>query len=61
MSDRKVMQEAIEELQYALSKVVEQRDDLLAALARTRNMIRSNPDAAENCANEAIAAVRGAA
>ena len=36
----------------------QQRDELLAALARTRNMIRSNPEAAENCANSAIASVK---
>lgn len=36
-----------------------QRNELLAALARTRNMIRSNPDAAENCANDAITRVKG--
>ena len=36
-----------------------QRDELLVALARTRNLIRSAPDAAETCANDAIAKVKG--
>ncbi len=33
-----------------------QVEAMVAALARTRNMIRSAPDAAEACANEALAA-----
>ena len=32
----------------------EQRDRLAEALARTRNMIKSHPDAAETCATEAL-------
>ena len=37
-----------------MQEVTEQRNRLAAALARTRNMIKSHPDAAETCATEAL-------
>ena len=58
---RDELQAQLTEARNALLREGMQRDELLEALARTRNMIRSNPKAAENCANDAIASVKGGA
>ena len=65
MSDRKVMQEAIEELQRVLSETVEQRDGLLKALEAAEVLFacHCNDATAANwldMTREAISAVRGA-
>lgn len=61
-AQRKRIEELLSNPVESARKIVDltkQRNELLAALARTRNMIRSNPDAAENCANDAITRVKG--
>jgi predicted nucleic acid-binding Zn-ribbon protein len=48
----------ITRLRQQVATLTEQRDLAVEALARTRNMIRNYPDAAENCANDALAAIQ---